>query len=78
MDLKWDPSEGKFLCSWSLKIFLGLLVFLNVIMFYWFMMIVNVILRLIKGTITEDPRSDDENESIGADRDDFRRNPDTW
>lgn len=76
MEVVWNPTEGKYLSSWSLKAFLGLLVSLNIIMFYWFLMIVNVIVRVIKGTATEDPRSDDEDESSGSD--DFRRNPNAW
>lgn len=35
---------------------------LNVIMAYWFMMIVKVITKLFTGSGTDDPRSDDEDE----------------
>lgn len=44
------------------KIFVGLLVALNIIMFYWFVMIIKVITRLFTGSGTDDPRSDDEDE----------------
>ena len=35
---------------------------LNVIMFYWFLMIVKVIAKLFQGTGADDIRSDDEDE----------------
>ncbi|KAI9482783.1 MAG: TLC domain-containing protein, partial [Benjaminiella poitrasii] len=62
LDLEWDPSKGKVLTLLHLRIFLALLIVLNVIMFYWFLLIVKVIIRVVKGTDTDDPRSEDEDE----------------
>jgi acyl-CoA-dependent ceramide synthase len=63
IDMKWDPDHGKYFTIFTQKIFVGLLLMLNVIMFYWFLLIIKVIVRLFTGVGTDDPRSDDEDES---------------
>jgi acyl-CoA-dependent ceramide synthase len=70
--LDWNPAEGKYFTPTTQKMFVGLLMALNVIMFYWFMMIVKVISRLFTGSGTDDPRSDDEDED---DSDELKRKP---
>lgn len=75
--MEWDPSQGKYFTLTTQKIFVGLLMALNVIMFYWFLMIVKVIARLFTGNEIDDTRSDDEDES-DVDSDEFQRNPKVW
>ncbi|KAI9366579.1 TLC domain-containing protein [Pilaira anomala] len=60
--LEWIPEEGKYFSANTQRVYVGLLVTLNVIMAYWFMMIVKVITKLFTGSGTDDPRSDDEDE----------------
>ena len=76
-DMEWDPSQGKYFTVKTQKFFVGLLMALNVIMFYWFLMIVKVIARLFTGNEIDDTRSDDEDES-DVDSDEFQRNPEVW
>jgi hypothetical protein len=76
-DMEWDPSQGKYFTVKTQKYFVGLLMALNVIMFYWFLMIVKVIARLFTGNEIDDTRSDDEEES-DVDSDEFQRNPEVW
>lgn len=75
--MEWDPSQGKYFTFKTQKVFVGLLMALNVIMFYWFLMIVKVIARLFTGNEIDDTRSDDEDES-DVDSDEFQRNPEVW
>ncbi|GAA5803366.1 hypothetical protein HPULCUR_008845 [Helicostylum pulchrum] len=76
--LEWNPSEGKYFDATTQKIYVGLLMSLNVIMFYWFMMIVKVISKMFTGSGTDDPRSDDEDDDDeDADSGKFQRKPET-
>lgn len=75
--MEWDPSQGKYFTLATQKMFVGLLMALNVIMFYWFLMIVKVIAKLFTGNEIDDTRSDDEDES-DVDSDEFQRNPKVW
>jgi acyl-CoA-dependent ceramide synthase len=60
--MKWDPAKGKYFTPFTQKIYIFLFVALNIIMVYWFAMIVKVILRVLQGSNAEDTRSDDEDE----------------
>ncbi|CAO3702330.1 unnamed protein product [Rhizopus stolonifer] len=62
MDMKWEPEKGKFFTPFTQKLYLGLFLALNALMFYWFAMIIKVILRVVQGNSAEDTRSDDEYE----------------
>lgn len=62
LDMKWEPEKGKYFTPFTQKIYIFLFVLLNVIMFYWFAMIIRVILRVLQGKNAEDTRSDDEDE----------------
>jgi acyl-CoA-dependent ceramide synthase len=75
--LEWDPAEGKCFSFYTQKIFVGLLVMLNIIMFYWFLLIVKVIVRLFTGSGADDPRSDDEDEKENQ-SDEFKRKSEIW
>ncbi|CAO0793854.1 unnamed protein product [Mucor circinelloides] len=62
LDMKWEPEKGKYFTPFTQKIYIFLFVSLNVIMVYWFAMIVRVIMRVLQGNNAEDTRSDDEDE----------------
>ncbi|KAI7899870.1 TLC domain-containing protein [Cokeromyces recurvatus] len=62
IDMKWEPEKGKYFTPLTQKIYITLFVLLNIIMVYWFLMIVNVIIRVLRGKSAEDTRSDDEDE----------------
>lgn len=62
LDMKWEPEKGKYFTPFTQKIYIFLFVSLNVIMVYWFAMIVRVITRVLQGNNAEDTRSDDEDE----------------
>lgn len=62
LDMKWEPEKGKYFTPFTQKIYIFLFVSLNVIMVYWFAMIVRVIMRVLQGKNAEDTRSDDEDE----------------
>jgi acyl-CoA-dependent ceramide synthase len=59
-DLEWDPAHGKYFSVHTQKFFVGLLMMLNVIMLYWFLMIVKLIVKLFSGKVIDDSRSDSE------------------
>ncbi|KAG0175744.1 hypothetical protein DFQ28_003222 [Apophysomyces sp. BC1034] len=63
LDMKWEPAKGKYFTPLTQKIYLGLFLLLDVIMFYWFLMIIRVIMRVLQGKNAEDTRSDDEDDS---------------
>ncbi|KAI8882662.1 IGPD-domain-containing protein, partial [Backusella circina FSU 941] len=63
LDMKWEPEKGKYFTATTQKIYILLFFSLNVIMFYWFYLIVKVIVRVLQGKNAEDNRSDDEDES---------------
>lgn len=75
--LEWNPSEGKYFSLLTQKIFVGLLMMLNVIMFYWFLMIVKVIAKLLQGSGADDIRSDDEEEDNDQ-SDAYQEKPEIW
>ncbi|ORY94640.1 TLC domain-domain-containing protein [Syncephalastrum racemosum] len=62
MNMVWEPEKGRYFTPTTQKIYLGLFVVLDVIMIYWFSMIVRVVVRVIRGQNAEDTRSDDEDE----------------
>ncbi|KAI8638246.1 TLC domain-containing protein [Parasitella parasitica] len=72
-DMEWNPSQGKYFTIKTQRGFVALLLALNLIMFYWFLMIVKVIAKLFTGNEIDDTRSDDEDES-DVDSDEFQRN----
>ncbi|KAI7867981.1 TRAM/LAG1/CLN8 homology domain-containing protein [Spinellus fusiger] len=63
MDMKWDPLNGKYFTPLTQNIYLGLFLMLNLLMFYWFIMIVKVIVKVLQGKNAEDTRSDEEDSS---------------
>ncbi|CAJ0766783.1 15954_t:CDS:1, partial [Entrophospora sp. SA101] len=54
----WDPLNGYWLTWWSKYIILLGLVLLQILMIYWFNLILKVAWRVIKGKNAEDSRSD--------------------
>ncbi|OAD76436.1 hypothetical protein PHYBLDRAFT_4109, partial [Phycomyces blakesleeanus NRRL 1555(-)] len=60
LDMLWEPSKGKYFTPFTQKIYLGLFLLLNILMFYWFLMIIKVIVKVLQGNNAEDTRSDDE------------------
>lgn len=62
LDMKWEPEKGKYFTPTTQKMYVILFVLLNVIMFYWFAMIVKVIMRVLQGKGADDSRSDSEEE----------------
>jgi acyl-CoA-dependent ceramide synthase len=62
--MKWEPEKGKYFTPLTQKIYISLFLALNMIMVYWFIMIVNVIIRVSQGKNAEDTRSDDEDEAV--------------
>lgn len=50
---------------------------LNVIMFYWFLMIVKVIAKLFQGSGADDIRSDDEEDDNDR-SDEYQEKPEIW
>lgn len=76
-DLEWDPAQGKYFSLYTQKFFLGLLLMLNMIMLYWFLMIVKLIVKLFSGKDVDDSRSDNEDSDDDSD-DNSDENPQTW
>ncbi|KAI8384935.1 longevity assurance proteins LAG1/LAC1 [Radiomyces spectabilis] len=62
IEMKWDPANGKYMNSLMHKVYLTLFAALNIIMVYWFIMILKVLWKVIQGRKPEDTRSDDEEE----------------
>ncbi|CAJ0636754.1 480_t:CDS:10 [Entrophospora sp. SA101] len=58
----WDPLNGYWLTWWSKYIILLGLVLLQILMIYWFNLILKVAWRVIKGKNAEDSRSDVEDD----------------
>ena len=62
LDMLWEPEKGKYFTPFTQKLYLCLLLSLDIIMIYWFSLIVKVVYRVIQGRGAEDTRSDDEDE----------------
>ncbi|CEI96543.1 Putative Imidazoleglycerol-phosphate dehydratase [Rhizopus microsporus] len=62
LDMKWEPEKGKYFTPFTQKLYISAFLALNVIMLYWFILIVNVIIRVLQGKNAEDTRSEDEEE----------------
>lgn len=62
LDMQWEPELGKYFTPLTQKMYLVLFLLLDVIMIYWFSMIVRVVIRVIQGKGAEDTRSDDEDD----------------
>lgn len=60
--MKWEPEKGKYFTQSTQKIYVFLFVMLNIIMLYWFVMIIKVIASVLNGKNAEDTRSDEEEE----------------
>ncbi|OZJ06938.1 hypothetical protein BZG36_00116 [Bifiguratus adelaidae] len=60
LDMKWDPSKGKYFTSFTQNCYLGLFAALQVIILIWFFMILKVAWKVISGNSAEDTRSDSE------------------
>ncbi|KAG2227784.1 hypothetical protein INT45_002022 [Circinella minor] len=67
MDMLWEPAKGKYFTPFTQKLYLFLLLSLDIIMIYWFSLIVKVVYRVIQGRGAEDTRSDDEDEEEEGD-----------
>ena len=61
-ELKWDPANGhyvnEYMMFWSKVLMIGLLV----MVFFWFMMILKLVFKVVSGNNVEDSRSDDEDD----------------
>ncbi|KAG0915018.1 hypothetical protein G6F33_003718 [Rhizopus arrhizus] len=73
LDMKWEPEKGKYFTPLTQKIYISLFLALNMIMVYWFIMIVNVIIRVSQGKNAEDTRSDDEDEAVELEKDKVKK-----
>jgi acyl-CoA-dependent ceramide synthase len=60
MDMKWEPEKGKYFTPFTQKIYLGLFLVLNMLMLFWFAMILKVIIKVLMGNAASDTRSDSE------------------
>ncbi|KAI8086420.1 TLC domain-containing protein [Halteromyces radiatus] len=62
LDMKWEPEKGKYFTPLTQKMYVGLFLLLQIIMIYWFAMILKIIIAVLKGKNAEDVRSDDEDD----------------
>lgn len=62
MNMVWEPENGRYFTPLTQKLYLLLFLLLDIIMIYWFSMIVRVVVRVLQGKGAEDTRSDDEDE----------------
>jgi acyl-CoA-dependent ceramide synthase len=60
MDMKWEPEKGKYFTPTTQKIYLGLFLLLDMIILFWFAMILKVIIKVLTGNAASDTRSDSE------------------
>jgi acyl-CoA-dependent ceramide synthase len=60
MDMKWEPENGKYFTPFTQKIYLGLFLLLNMLVLFWFAMIIKVIVKVLMGSGATDTRSDSE------------------
>jgi len=60
MDMKWEPENGKYFTPFTQKIYLGLFLLLNLLVLFWFAMIIKVIVKVLMGSGATDTRSDSE------------------
>jgi very-long-chain ceramide synthase len=58
----WNPEEGYYMTEEVHIAFLALLVALQALLCLWFVMIVRLAIRVVRGSHAEDDRSDDEDE----------------
>jgi|SRR5579862_4664626 very-long-chain ceramide synthase len=59
----WNPEEGYYLTEEVLFAFIALLAILEALLCLWFVMIVRLAVRVVRGSHAEDDRSDDEDDS---------------
>lgn len=62
----WAPSNGHYYSSGLHKAFLGLLLGLQIILFFWLILIIKVAIKFVRSSNVEDIRSDEEDESEGS------------
>jgi very-long-chain ceramide synthase len=62
----WNPGEGYYMTPQVHVAFLALLAVLQGILLLWFVMIVQLAIRVIRGSHAEDDRSDDEGDGDGS------------
>ncbi|ORX54088.1 longevity assurance proteins LAG1/LAC1 [Hesseltinella vesiculosa] len=62
LDMLWEPEKGKYFTPFTQSLYIILFVLLNLIMVYWFTMIVKVVVKVIRGDNAEDTRSDSEDD----------------
>ncbi|GAB5593868.1 Sphingosine N-acyltransferase lag1 [Umbelopsis nana] len=60
MDMKWEPEKGKYFTPFTQNIYLGLFLLLNMMILFWFAMILKVIVKVLTGNAASDTRSDSE------------------
>lgn len=60
MDMLWEPEKGKYFTPTTQKIYLGLFLLLDLIILFWFAMILRVIIKVLTGNAASDTRSDSE------------------
>ncbi|CAG8749228.1 13096_t:CDS:2, partial [Acaulospora morrowiae] len=63
LEFKWSPEEEYYLTENVQRFFLILFSILQAIIVFWFYLICNVALRVIKGSNAHDNRSDSESEN---------------
>eukprot|EP00834_Sanchytrium_tribonematis_P005928 NODE_395_length_8134_cov_0.767393.p3 type:complete len:307 gc:universal NODE_395_length_8134_cov_0.767393:7210-6290(-) len=61
-EMKWDPKNGLFVNDWMMFWSKILMVGLLFMVFFWFIMILKLVVKVIKGNNVDDSRSDDEDE----------------
>ncbi|KAG0269765.1 sphingosine N-acyltransferase lag1 [Actinomortierella ambigua] len=69
MDMSWNPAENKLFTPFVKNCFVTLLVGLELVLCFWFLMILKVIFKMFNGASADDNRShDEESELEEADR----------
>ncbi|CAG8646040.1 17310_t:CDS:2, partial [Gigaspora rosea] len=61
----WDPLNGYWLTPWSKYIVLLGMSLLQILMIYWFTLILKIAWKVVNGKNAEDTRSDSEDEDEG-------------
>ncbi|KAI9222878.1 TLC domain-containing protein [Blastocladiella britannica] len=67
LEMRWAPSEGRYVSIGMWYFFLALLIILQILLVLWLYLILRVIAKVITGSGAEDNRSDDEEDDDHAD-----------
>ena len=65
----WNPSIGQYYSDGLHKLFLALLLGLQVILFFWLVLIIKVVVKFVRSNNVEDIRSDSEEDDLSEDND---------